>query len=57
MRCKCKRFVNKKTRIKRINTNLLMTVNKQAQYIDDKIRKIRASIQPLFLCKRGNKGK
>lgn len=34
-----------------------MTVNKQAQYIDDKIREIRASIQPLLLCKRGKKGK
>lgn len=57
MRCKCKRFLNKKTRIKRINTNLYMTINKQAQYIDDKIREIRASIQPLLLCKRGKKGK
>lgn len=44
VRCKCKRFLNKKTRIKRINTNLFMTVNKQAQYIDEKIREIRASI-------------
>jgi hypothetical protein len=32
-----------------------MTVKKQAQYIDEKIREIRASVQPLFLCKRGNK--
>ena len=44
VRYKCKRLVNKKTRIKRINTNLFMTVNKQAQYIDEKIREIRASI-------------
>lgn len=34
-----------------------MTVNKQAQYIDEKIREIRASIQPFLLFYRGKEEK
>ena len=57
VRFKYKRFLNKKTRIKRINTNLLMTVNKQAKCIGEKIREIRAYSQPFLLCYRGKEGK